>query len=165
MSSAITSTKIILIVISLLILLPTILIHFRYKETLLESEIKVRKASLLKIISNYKIFFQRKTKYCRTFFLFLIYIQGFIMYEAFYEYELINNYGFSEDTMNTIINIIFLPINLIAFFVNPYLVKIKWIKSMMACFITKYIIWVIVLILFPSSVVAVSAIFFLTQLI
>ena len=92
----------------ILVLLPSIFIHFFFEETYIEEESHSSKKSLLKIYSVYKVFLQPKFRYFRTFFFMVIFYQGFNFFLAGYNYELINK-GFSRDTMNTIdnLNIIF----------------------------------------------------------
>jgi len=72
---------------------------------------------LSNIYFSYKIFFDLKSKYCRTILFLLIINQGFNFFLAGYDYELVKA-GFSRNTNNTIQNIIAIPVNIIACFMT-----------------------------------------------
>ena len=90
-----------------------ILVHFYFKETVLEIEKVVDKKPFLEVLCYYRVFINPRTKYFRLVAFFMIYYQGFNFFNAGYDYELIKA-GFSRDVNNTINNIIIIPITMLA---------------------------------------------------
>jgi hypothetical protein len=84
LDNPITTPAVVFRIVCAILIITAIALHFRFKERVLESERTVQNNSLLKVLGYYKAFFQIKTKYCRTFIMFLFYIQGFVLYEAYY---------------------------------------------------------------------------------
>ena len=85
-----------------------LIMHFFFEETYIEEEENPTEKSLCKVYSIYRYFFFPSYRYFRTFVMMVFYSQGFNLFVAGYNYELINK-GFSRDTINTIdnLNIIF----------------------------------------------------------
>ena len=118
LSSPITTPSFLLRVISFTILVPTIALHFKYHERILDSERKVTKKSLWEIIKYYKTFLNVRTKYSRIMIMFLVFLQGFNFFAAGYEYELVHG-GFQRNTINTITNISLIPVTILAIITAP----------------------------------------------
>lgn len=104
----------------------------------MKSERKVNKRTLLDIISNYRVFFNPKTRYCRAVVIFLLCTQGFNPFTSGYEYELIHR-GFTKNSINTIGNIVLIPITVFAIYISPRISSIGWLKCVVAVFIAKWI--------------------------
>jgi hypothetical protein len=80
----ITTPAVVFRIVCAILIIAAIALHFRFKERVLESERTVQNISILKVLGYYKEFFRIKTKYCRAFIMLLFWIQGFVLYEAYY---------------------------------------------------------------------------------
>lgn len=96
--------------------------------------------------------------------MFLLYYQGFNFFEAYYDYELVNEYDFSRNTLNTIGNSVLIPIILISIVVAPAINRLGWLKTMMVTLTLKLFLEAIVYVVFPTSETALWVVFFLIQL-
>lgn len=96
--------------------------------------------------------------------MFLIYMQGFILFEAYYEYELIEHHGVCRDTINTIINLVGLPVIFFGLVFTPRVKQMGWLNTMMACLFLRWIVLLAVLVLFPTSTPALIYVYFLLKL-
>lgn len=123
----------------------------------------MQQISIIKVLSYYKAFFQISTKYCRTFIMFFFYIQGFVLYEAYYEFELIQNHGFSRDTYNTISSVALIPIIFVSILLTPHVKRFGWLRFMLGYMVIRWVTLLVVLIVFPTSVPAVACVYFILQ--
>lgn len=117
-----------MIVLSILMMVPTIIIHFKFVETYSEAEEKTMQSSLCEVYSIYKYFFMKDYRYCRVLIFNLIYYQGSNFFYAGYPYELIKA-GFSKNTMNTIDNVQVIIISILMFFFGAKANAMGFVKS------------------------------------
>ena len=81
---------------------------------MLEEEKQLKENSLFKIMLNYRYFVDRKSRYFRQAFVFLVLYHGLNYFDNGYQIELMKN-GFSKETLNTIENIILLPLLIVTY--------------------------------------------------
>jgi hypothetical protein len=96
--------------------------------------------------------------------MFLCYWQGFVLFEAYYEYELIEHHQVSRNLLNTITNIVLVPTIIISLVLTPRIERMGWLWSIMACMIARWVVLLFILLFFPTSVAPISLIFFFLQL-
>ena len=150
LSGPITTPALLLRVISVLILVPTILLHFFYQERILPSERQVGTKSLCHIIKYYRTFLDPKTKYFRFMVMFLTFVQGFNFFAAGYEYELILG-GFKKNTINTITNISLIPVTILAILCSPRIEKFGWMRCVMIYMGIRWSLYAFLLATFPKA--------------
>jgi hypothetical protein len=85
----ITTPQVIIISFAIVIFVPILLIHFFFKEKVLECEKRGSTFSFCKIIKNYKVFLKPKTQYFRFCMVALLYNQGLNFFTSLYEYKLV----------------------------------------------------------------------------
>ena len=146
-------------------MIPSVIIHFCYKETALKSEKKIMKKRFCDIVRVYRKFFDFKSRFSLTFFLLLLYIHGFTYIEAGYEYELIKA-GFVKNTLNTITNLSLIPISIGAFILSEKIDaksdgNLLGLLMIFLCY--KWVLFSGVYIVFPTDIPWVSFIYFSLQ--
>jgi hypothetical protein len=82
--------------------------------------------------------------------MFLCYWQGFVLFEAYYEYELIEHHQVSRNLLNTITNIVLIPTIILSLIFLPRFERIGWLRSLMVCMIARWVVLLFVLVLFPT---------------
>ena len=107
------------LVTGLLAVIPALIFHFIYKETVLTSEKYCAGFGFFKTISYYRVCLQPASKYFRIAIFFLISNQGLNFFLATYDYQLMKA-GFSRDTYNTLSNVLAIPVIICTFFLSKF---------------------------------------------
>lgn len=90
------------------------------------------------------------SKYSRTIIFILIYNQGLKFYESGYEYELIKS-GFSRDNLNSISNLIVIPVITLTIFINAHLSKIGLKNLLLSCLLIQCFTYTLNIIYLPLN--------------
>lgn len=133
---------------ALLTLIPTIYIHFTYKEKLLEEEKHVHKQSLIDIIKNYRVFFNLKYKMTRLAIVFFLYMHGLSFFAGGYEYEMIRH-GFSKETLTTIRNLTIFPVMISTFYFSKSLAGKPWKNVVYRIIIVRILCQIVIFLVQP----------------
>lgn len=89
LSSPVTTPQVFLMIYAVFLLVPAVLVHFKFKERVLESEKRGSKFSFCEIISYYKVFLSPASRYFRLCAYFLISQFGFNFFNSLYDYNLV----------------------------------------------------------------------------
>lgn len=89
LNTPITTPHFILIMLVLVICLPVIAFHFKFKEKVLECEKRGSKFTFCQIIKNYSVFLDYKTQFFRFCMIVLLYNQGLNFFNSLYDYKLV----------------------------------------------------------------------------
>jgi hypothetical protein len=80
----------------------------------------------------------------------LVFGQGFLLYEVYYSYSLVEN-GFSRNTLNTIASTIQIPIVALSVLVGSRIQYFGWYRSIMGLMMGKWIFLLVVLVVYPTE--------------
>ena len=164
LKAAITTPHFILVVFVLILSLPVVAVHSKFREKVLECEKRGSKFSFCQIIKYYSIFLDHKTQYFRFCMMVLFYSQGLNFFNALYDYNLVEA-GFSRNTSNTIGNVVIIPILILTFSFgkwNNYLGGTR--NSIMYCTMLVCFLYLYLLVVFPTDVYSISTFAFLIGL-
>ena len=103
------------------------------------------------------------SKYSRTVIFILIYNQGLKFYESGYEYELIKA-GFSRDNLNSISNLIVIPVITLTIFINAQLSKIGLKNLLLSCLLIQCFTYTLNIIYLPLNSKLIIFTQFISQL-
>jgi len=103
------------------------------------------------------------SKYSRTVIFILIYNQGLKFYESGYEYELIKA-GFSRDNLNSISNLIVIPVITLTIFINAHLSKIGLKNLLLSCLLIQCFTYTFNIIYLPLNSKLIIFTQFISQL-
>lgn len=131
-------------------MLASVLLHFLFKETEMDSERRGKDKSICEIVSYSSAFFSLESKYCRLGIFFLIYYQGFNFYEAGYDYEMIKH-GFSRDTSNTLSNVIAAVVVVLTFKITELISFYGVVSSLKFVFLVQSLVYLFNIIVFSQS--------------
>lgn len=138
-----------LVILAVMMLVPAVLVQFKYTETVLESEKRGGKFSFCQIVSYYKVFLKPASRYFRLCAYFLVYMQGFNFFLSLYDYKVVQA-GFSRNTSNNISNIVILPIIICTFFYGRWT---HWVggqaRVVILCSSVLIVLFLYLLIFFP----------------
>ena len=104
-----------------------------------------------------------ESKYSRTIIFILIYNQGLKFYESGYEYELIKA-GFSRDNLNSISNLIVIPVIALTVFINRYINRIGLKNLLVSVLLFQCLIYMFNVYIFSLNPKVVIFTQFLAQL-
>lgn len=114
----------------------------------------------MKIIKYYKVFCDIKSQFCRYFIIFLVYMQGFNFFKSGYDFELVRA-GFQKDDLNTIGNLVQVPILIITMILSTQIENFGILKSVMTYMVAMYTLIVLILCFFPTNFPIIVLITFL----
>lgn len=155
LNAPISNLRVVLIGIAIMLLIPSVLIHFLYEETYVHEETIPRHTSVWRVYGAYRCYLYPSFRYFRQGLFLLFYYQGVNFFISGYNYELINH-GFSRDTMNDIDNINLIPLTLLAFFLGMYSNYLGFTKSIMTIQFLFLINFLYMYIFFPTTTIPIA---------